>query len=190
MVQTGPVGTVDRLVVGLLQGDYVAEYSSQGGSIVLATRAAGEGSDGLVAWRGRWHEAYAWVNVPDAPHAVYLDALDGLASTDTPEGLLVRLTRRAARFDRLTVTKHVPGAGLLSFVKPADAPGQVPAWRGARVRSGEVWRQALPEEAVGAGAAVLVHLSRDAVTVLHPDVPTDAAPGLEVLERISSITWG
>ena len=45
--------------------------------------------------------------------------------------------------------------------------------------SGEVWRQALPEEAVGAGAAVLVHLSRDAVTVLHPDVPTDAAPGLE-----------
>ena len=192
MFQTGPVGTVDRLIVGLLQGDYVAEYSSQGGSILLAQRAPDapdDGSPGLVAWRGRWHEAYAWVNVPDAPQSVYLERLAGLTFEDTPEGLLVRLTRADARFERLTVTKHVPGAGLLTFVPAQHAPGQLPQWQGARVRSGELWKQSLPEEAVGPGAVVLVHLCGDAVTTLHPQRPKDAELGLSLLERVRAISW-
>ncbi len=188
MVQTGPVGTVDRLVDGLLGGDYIAEYSSQGGMIVLASRA--DASQGLVAWRGRWHEAYAWINVPGAPQSVFMDELRGMAFTDTPEGLLIRLTTPGARFDRLSATKVIPGAGFCEFTRAADAAGNLPKWAGAKLRSGETWRQSLPSEAVGDGAVVLVHATPDVVTVIHPDEPGAEAASLRVLQQVESVRWG
>jgi hypothetical protein len=189
MVQTGPVGTVDRMVEGLLKGDYVAEYSAQGGTIVLASNA--DASQGLVAWRGAYHEAYTWVNVPGASHAAYLADLDGMAFTDTPEGLLVKLTLPGAVFDQISVTKDVPGAGFVEFRRATDAAADLPKWAGAKLRSGETWRQTLPPEAVGDNAVVLVHASPQVVAVIHPEAPGDQASdaSLRLLQRVDALTW-
>jgi hypothetical protein len=184
--QTGPLGTIDGHVLHLLQGQFVAEYSATGGRYLIAS--APDGSAGLVAWRGRWHEAYCWVNDANASHETALGNLEGLAFLDTPSGLRAQLTNPAEEYLRITAVKHVPAVGFLEFTRTADSGQALPRWSGAKVRSGEVWKQKTPPEAGGLGY-VLVHASPEVVTVLNPREGGDEARGLQFLAGLASVSW-
>ena len=182
--ETGPVGTVDGHVAVLLAGSYVAEYRAQSGTFLLAYAA--DRSVGLVAWQGRWHEAYCWVNEPDAVHAQMLDKLDRLAFTDTPAGLRVGLPA-GETYQRIIATKHVPGIGFLQVAQAATQVAALPTWSGHPVRVGEVWRQISDAEEAGV-TPVLVCASPTAVVSLHPRGGTEDA-GLGFLAGLNSLNW-
>ena len=181
--ETGPVGTVDGHVAVLLEGSYVAEYPAQGGTFLLAQRA--DRSAGLVAWQGRWHEAYAWVNEPNASHAKMLASFEGMTFADGPAGLRVGLAA-GETYQKVTVTKHIPGIGFLKATQAAAAATSLPTWSGLKVRSGEVWRQV--SDADTDVTPVLVCAAPTAVVALHPRGGTEDE-GLSFLTGLSSITW-
>ena len=103
-------------------------------------------------------------------------------------GLVIRLDIVGASFERFTVTKHVPSVGFCEFTKATDAATALPQWSGAKVRSGEVWSQALPKEAVG-DAKVLVHASPEVVTVVHPRGSGGMTAALQFAEGLASVRW-
>ena len=183
--ETGPVGTVDGHVAVMLTGSYVAEYPAQGGTFLLAANA--DRSLGLVAWQGRWHEAYCWVNEPDATHLQMLSHLDDLTFTDTPAGLRVGLPPGHA-YQRITATKHVPQIGFLQITQAATEAAALPSWSGRRVRAGEVWRQ-ITDAKDADPTSVLVCASASAVVSLHPRGGTEDA-GLDFLTGLGSLHWG
>jgi hypothetical protein len=182
--ETGPVGTVDGHVAVLLGGSYIAEYRAQGGTFLLA--AAADHSLGLVAWQGRWHEAYCWVNEPDASHTQMLAYLDRLTFADTPAGLRVG-PPAGQTYQRITASKHVPGIGFLQITQAATAVTSLPAWAGHQVRVGEVWRQ-ISDAEEAKPTTVLVCVSPTAVVSLHPRGGTEDA-GLGFLTGLSSLIW-
>ena len=182
--ETGPVGVVDGHVAVLLAGSYTAEYRGQGGTFLLA--AAADRGAGLVAWQGRWHEAYCWVNEPGASHAQMLEKLDRLTFVDAPAGLRVSLPA-GQTYQRITATKHVPGIGFLEITSAAAAAAALPTWAGHRVRVGEVWRQ-ISDAKEADPKVVLVCASPTAVVSLHPRGNTEDA-GLDFLTGLSALSW-
>jgi hypothetical protein len=182
--ETGPVGTVDGHVAVLLDGAYIAEYPAQGGTFLLA--ASTDRSTGLVAWQGRWHEAYCWVNEAGASHAQMLDHLDKLTFTDTPAGLQVA-PPPGETYQRITATKHVAAIGFLNFSQAATRAAELPAWSGHRIRAGEVWRQ-ITDAKDADPKPVLVCASPSAVVTLHPRGGSEDA-GLGFLTGLQSFTW-
>lgn len=184
--ETGPVGTVDGHVAVILDGDYVGEYAAQGGTYLLAQNA--DRSLGLVAWRGRWHEAYCWVNIPEATHSQMLQLLDGLTFTDTPAGLRVR-PAPGESYQRITATKHVPGVGMASIVRTPQVARELPLWSGLKIRVGEVWRQRTEADIPGAELSSLVCATLTAVISLHPRDGGDEATALAFLSRMYKVSW-
>ncbi|GIH05331.1 hypothetical protein Rhe02_33980 [Rhizocola hellebori] len=182
--ETGPVGTVDGHVAVLLEGSYIAEYEAQGGTFLLAATA--DRATGLVAWQGRWHEAYCWVNEPGATHVQMLSKFDRLTFVDTPAGLRVELPS-GETYQRITANKHVPDIGFLQIVQAATAAAALPAWSGHRVRVGEVWRQ-LSDAKDASPTTVLVCASPTAVVSLQPRGGTEDA-GLGFLTGLSTVSW-
>jgi hypothetical protein len=182
--ETGPVGTVDGHVAVLLHGTYVAEYPAQGGTFLLASDAVE--SLGLVAWQGRWHEAYCWVNEPRATHAQMLGRLEGLAFTDTPAGLRVALPSGQS-WQRITATKHLPPVGYLTVRKAATEEASLPAWSGHRVAVGEVWRQ-ISDAEEAAPKPVLVCATPTAVATLNPRGSSEDE-ALAFLSKLSTLHW-
>lgn len=184
--ETGPLGTVDGHIAVLLGGDYVAEYAGQGGTFRLAQRP--DRSAGLVVWQGRWHEAYCWVNRPDATHAQMLAHLDGLAFTDTPAGLRVR-PAPGESYQRITATKHLPGVGMANLTRTALVARELPRWSGHPIRVGEVWRQRIEADIPGAEVAALVCATPSVVISLHPRDGGDEAAALTFLSTLEEATW-
>jgi hypothetical protein len=184
--ETGPVGTVDGHVEILLQGKYVAEYAGQGGTFLLAQNA--DNSTGLVAWQGRWHEAYCWVNVPNATHGQMLENLAGLSFTDTPAGLLVR-PRDTEAYQRITVTKHLPGIGFAKISQTVRVANELPTWSGRRVGAGEVWRQEVAADVPGNHPAAIVCASPTAVITIDVRDGGTEDTAYEFLAALGSATW-
>ena len=184
--ETGPVGTVDGHVAILLSGQYVAEYAGQGGTFLVAQNA--DNSMGLVAWQGRWHEAYGWVNVPNATHAQALETLADLSFTDTPAGLLVR-PRDTEVYQRITVTKHIRGIGYARITQTARVANELPTWSGHRVRVGEVWRQEVAAEVGGRHPAALVCATPTAVITVDARDGGTEDTALEFLTALTAVTW-
>jgi len=172
--ETGPVGTVDGHVAVLLNGTYLAEYPAQGGTFLLAANV--DGSIGLVAWQGRWHEAYCWVNEPRATHAQMLGNLDDLTFTDTPAGLRVALPSGQS-WQRITAQKNLPSIGYLTVRKAATEEAALPTWSGHRLAVGEVWRQ-ISDAKEAAPTPVLVCATPTAVATLNPRGSSVTRPSL------------
>lgn len=185
-LMVAPVGVTDHNVRVLLDGDYVGEYTRQGGTVLVAARA--DRTQSLIAWQGRWHEAWSWVNVEGASQAQCLALLDGLTFSDSPRGLRVGLGRGMA-WERIDVLKNVPGVGELRFERPELRVDDIPRWAGARVRGGEAWRQSLPDDVMGAGRSRIVLVGPQAwVTVLNTAQVADDA-GLELVSAIEAVSW-
>jgi hypothetical protein len=184
--ETGPVGTVDGHVEILLAGKYVAEYAAQAGTFLLAQNA--DNSTGLVAWQGRWHEAYCWVNVPNPTHAEMLEAFAGLSFTDTPAGLLVR-PRKTEAYQRITANKHIPGVGFAKIAQTARVAQELPTWSGRKVGAGEVWRQRVAADVGGEHPAALVCASPTAVITIDARDGGNEDTALAFLTALGSVTW-
>ncbi|MEU8611323.1 hypothetical protein AB0C29_25390 [Actinoplanes sp. NPDC048791] len=182
--ETGPAGTVDGHVAVLLNGKYVAEYPAQGGTYLLAANV--DGSVGLVAWQGRWHEAYCWVNEPRATHAQMLSKLDDLTFADAPAGLQVGLPSGQS-WQRITAFKHLPPVGYLTVRKAATEEASLPAWSGHRVAVGEVWRQ-ISDAKEAAPKPVMVCATPTAVATLNPRESSEDE-ALAFLTGLSALHW-
>lgn len=184
--ETGPVGTVDGHVAVLLDGAYVAEYAGQGGTFLLAQNA--DKSTGLVAWQGKWHEVWAWVNVPDATHNQMMEPLNGLSFTDMPGGVRVR-PRDTEEYQRITATKHLPGVGFAKITQTAAVARDLPAWSGLRVSAGEIWRQRVASDIPGNHKAALVCASPTTVVTIDPRDGGDEEGALAFLSALESAVW-
>ena len=182
--ETGPVGTVDGHVAILLEGRYVAEYPAQGGTFLLAWNA--DGSMGMVAWQGRWHEVFCGVNLPQATHAQMLAALDDLTFTDTPAGIRVGLPA-GQEWQRITAVKHLPDVGYLQVVKAVADPGVLPAWSGHRIAVGEVWRQ-ISDAKEANPTPVLVCGTPTAIATLTPRESSEDE-ALDFLSGLGTMHW-
>lgn len=187
---TGPRGTVEGHVHYLLKGRIVERLSARfGGEYLIARSDVDERA--LGAWQGPFHEVYGWVNEPTTNGAEVLRMFDRLTFVDEPAGVRVRtqpIPRETLYAEQ--VSKHVPGVGFLGIYRGADAVDLVPAWSGAKVPTGEVWRQ-VADTPGGSGRAAFVHASRSTVSVLEADPHTldDDAARLRFLESLAGISW-
>ncbi|HYN66097.1 MAG TPA: hypothetical protein VES93_04355 [Ornithinibacter sp.] len=187
MLELAPRGVVDELVHSVLEGDYVAEYTHGSGVVLLASNDTG--SEGLVAWRGRWHEAYCWVNEAGVGHDVYLAPFAGIRLTDHRDGIRVEFVDPGSRWERLEALKTVPDVGLVSVRRTPDLVHALPRWAGARVRSGELWRQDLEPEAVPGGGAAFVLANEEAVLTIHPESRARHAEAVALAGELDAVRW-
>lgn len=183
--QAAPLGNSGPIFDRVLKGRITDEVSVQGGRFIVAHSSVDEGV--LMAWQGRWNEVFDFVNDSNITLAQVLRRFDRLTFHDSHLGVRVEVGKiPTERIYDEQVHKPVPGVGYLAVLSPADAAGLVPKWRGATVRSGEVWRK----EAVEGGRPILVHASLQAVTLLYPEgSASDEMPRLMFLDHVQSITW-
>lgn len=189
-LMTGPRGTVEGHVHYLLKGTVTERLSARfGGEFLIARSEVDERA--LGAWQGPFHEVYGWVNEPTANGAEILRMFDRLTFLDEPDGVRVRTQPipRETLYGEL-VDKHVPGVGFLGIYRGPDAAGLVPGWAGAKVGTGEVWRQTVDTPG-GSSKPAFVHASRTTVSVLEADPlsPDDEAGRLRFLESLVEISW-
>ena len=98
-------------------------------------------TQGLVLWRGPHHEVQTYI-----PSALALDgeaAVDymaGLEFIDSPSGCVIEPASPGESVDVRESFTYAPGVAGLNFHPPAIGLGYLPAWRGAQVRAGEVWK--------------------------------------------------
>ncbi|GIM81773.1 hypothetical protein [Salinispora arenicola] len=183
--QVAPLGNSGPIIDRVLKGRVTDEVSVHGGRFIVARSSVDEGV--LMAWQGRWHEVFDFVNDSSITLAQAWRRFDRMTFHDSPLGVRVEVGKiPAERIYDEQVHKPVPGVGYLAILPPVDAAGLVPKWRGATVRSGEVWRK----EAVEGGRPILVHASLQAVTLLYPEGSArDETPRLTFLDQVQSITW-
>lgn len=189
--QVGPVGIVELHTEYILKGEIVDRLSFAGGSLVVARSHVDE--RGLAAWQGRWHAVYAWLNTPGTTVSTVIGLFDRLEFVDSPAGVVVRTgSVPAETLYAEQVTKHIPGAGLLSITPAQDAMSLIPTWSGARVRSGEVWQKTVPT-ATGT-ARWFLHASPTAVTVVERE-PNELADSVQdtqrltFLDQLAGLSW-
>jgi len=183
--EIAPAGNLEPLLAEVRPGRVIEELSAQGG--LLRIGRVDEDGQHVAAWTGRWHEVRAWMPPSDTPARQALAHFEGLRFHDSPLGVRVEpFAVPAARIEAEDVIKLVPGIGFLNIMRADNAAGLVPAWSGARVRSGEVWRKTDSETNV----PLLLHASVTAVTVIHgqsPAGPTSAQ--LDFLDRLIDLSW-
>lgn len=91
------------------------------------------------------------------------------------------------------MSKRIPNIGVLDNKQAATALDLVPAWSGARVPTGEVWRLGTAA-AVNDGATAptqLLHATESTVTVLSGDGENyhREEPRLRFLKELRHISW-
>lgn len=188
--EAAPVGAFEAHLEQTLRGKLVERLAVQGGELLLGHDP--ENSTSLAAWRGRWHDLYTWISgpLPDARKlaGIYAD----LAITDGPSGATARprLPSQVKQYG-IEAKTWIPGIAFLTVLDGADAVDLVPAWAGARVRSGEVWRKTVDGGDGGRGRELYVHASSTAVTLALPDRPDDPDAGQRVLDFVADldVTW-
>lgn len=194
----GPPTAVDTAVQGVLNGKVRDRFSFAGGEIVIAD-PADRTMETLGAWVGPWHVMYGWFGDALRSTAQITGFFSGLAFTDTPDGLRVR--SRSEKFDRVWVTKQIPGVGQLRIMDGAVGANLLPAWAGARTAAGEFWKDGPHEHPDGDPDTSYLFGSDSAVALLQPDVGFlmfDAAAAARVnsdqravdfLSDIQELTW-
>jgi hypothetical protein len=181
--ETAPAGNIEELLARVRPGLVVEELSLQGGRLLIGR--VDEDGQYVAGWTGRWHEVRTWLPPTDKPAHEALRSFDGLRFHDSPLGVRVELAPvPAARIEAEDVIKMVPGVGILNILRADSAAGLVPAWSGARVRSGEVWRKT--DESTS--EQLLLHVSVTAVSVLYGETPLGNAQ-LNFLDQLVDLSW-
>lgn len=137
---------------------------------VLVTRDAND-EESMAAWCGPWNSLLLFRTGPAPAFESFLQVFDAFRIADTPEGL--QLSPRFARqveFEAFRVFREIPGIGDLRIQRPAQSEVVLPAWAGARSRTGEIWKQSFsPGGEIGrARPEMLVLATATAVTQLIP----------------------
>ncbi|MEV6105051.1 hypothetical protein AB0M28_10090 [Streptomyces sp. NPDC051940] len=148
----GPVSLGESVAASLGVTAYDSELTFQGGTLLTAVTEEREPRSGLlerpllVVWRGR---RYAMVTrLYGLDTASVLALLRTLRITETGAGLvLVPDAAAGSGFaGAATVTKEVPGLGLVEFTRRGKGHGdQLPPWKGVAVGSGELFRDTLSD---------------------------------------------
>lgn len=147
----------------------------------------------FAAWRGRWHELQLTeVGTADRQH--YTRVFDALAWTDRPDGMLVRgASAGRVNFEPFVLFKDVPGVGDLKIERPGKSAAELPAWRGAMTRNGEMWRQPLGDGAAGrARPESLVIATPTAVAELMPGPAGEHTADADIAARTAkalAVAW-
>lgn len=184
-----PVGNYDMVLDRVLAGRWAEMVEAQGGHFLIGHSDSAD--QGLAIWRGLWHEVATWLPDPKLAGSEALRYFARLAFSDSPEGLIVTPMLPAAdEVDVLDVSKRVPGVGFLDIRKPRTAHQLVPVWSGAKVATGEVWREELsptPDQS----DVVLIHATPTTVTTLTGRNGEAAhwEPRLEFLQRLTELSW-
>jgi hypothetical protein len=155
------------------------EFAVQGGRLRTTRIAHYDERVGLedhllaVMWQGRNYSMFIPMYGARAADAVRLFHL--LRVTEHADGVTVasRDAKRAGIAEPADVAKEVPGVGLLEITALTRTTARrLPAWSGARVSGGELFRDTLDDDTTyfllatsSAMVTVLPHETRQAVTV-------------------------
>jgi hypothetical protein len=155
------------------------EFSVQGGTLRTTRLTHYDERVGLedhllaVMWQGRNHSMFIPMYGARAADAVHLFRL--LRITEHADGITVasRNPKRAGIAEPADVAKEVPGVGLLEITALTRTTARrLPAWPGARVSGGELFRDTLDDDTPyfllatsSAMVTVLPHEPRQAVAV-------------------------
>lgn len=177
-------GNYDWMIATRFEGiDPYREKAGAGEILVYASKRT-DATQGLNLWRGPHHEVQAYLPnllAADGPRAA--EHMQGLAFEDSPVGLTIHPSKLSGE----TVQVHesftyVPMVGSLTFHPAAVGLGFVPAWRGAKVRAGELWQSQDADQ-----PPHLILASPEAVCVL---VPSGDVAGANALTRSSLVAKG
>lgn len=183
----GPIGLGDELAAAAGVTELDEELTFQGGTLRIGhARSYDAGirltEDNLVAvWLGRRYCLVLRLYRASTADAVGL--LRTLVITEHEDGIvLAPQPGSGTEFaDAATVTKQVPGLGLLEMsTRKAGHAGALPAWQGVRTRSGELFQDRL-----GNGSPYFVLAGDDTWVTLLPlaDTAVDRLPA--VADRLS-----
>lgn len=161
---------------GIMKYDFEAEVEqtipAQGGVFIIA-RSRHSHLQGIAVWRGDYHEALVFLLPADEKDfSNPLKNFDGLRFNDSPDGL--RVTAARPEIMEVYVGQvgiFVHGVGSLSISPAENALAQVPTWRGANTRAGEVWTVPVDAEMDPSGAELpdLILANSTVVATLSPD---------------------
>ena len=163
------------------------EFSIQGGRLRTARVTHYDKRVGLedhllaVIWEGRDYSMFVPMYGATAADAVWFFHL--LRLTEHADGLTVatRAPRRAGIAEPAEVVKEVPGVGLLEITALTRTTARrLPAWSGARLPAGELFRDTLDDDTT----YFLLATPSAVVTVL----PHDEGHVRDVPERLETIT--
>ncbi|MGH3756986.1 hypothetical protein [Actinophytocola sp.] len=181
---TGPTGLGDEVAAALGVSRFDEELRFAGGTLVVGhTRRAEPGSriveDLLLAvWRGRRHCLISHLYTASTATAVGI--LRTLGITEHEDGVAVRPEAGSALATPATVVKEIPSLGLLEVTTPsAPQATRLPAWQGARTRSGELFADRLSN-----GDPYFVLAGTDIWATVLPLAGTDTARVPALVDRL------
>jgi len=163
-------GNYDYVIEVLQRGAIYHRLTAQDGEF-LVSASRDPGTQGVALWRGPYHEIATFV-----PHSRLLDAalamrpLMGLTFEDSPEGL--RVIPQPVLNATLSVTEsstYVRGIGTITMRSAAEGMAAVPAWAGAKVPAGELWKVEVVEQGDNETVRYLQLATRSAVMLIAPD---------------------
>jgi hypothetical protein len=161
------------------------EFAVQGGRLRIGHSTLRDAHAGLkervlaAIWEGRRHAVFTHLYHARAADAVGF--FNALTLTEHDEGVSFTPRRRAALAEPAELVKEVPGLGLLEITTlTKQTSRRLPPWPGARVASGELFKDTLEDQ----GIFFLLATPSTLVTVL----PTDEDQLHEVPGRLAGLT--
>ncbi|RAY11613.1 hypothetical protein DPM19_28695 [Actinomadura craniellae] len=131
-----------------------------------------------AVWEGREHAAFTHLYHARAADAVAL--FDLLRPAEHTDGVTLSPARRAALAEPAALVKEVPEVGLLEISPLTERTArQLPPWPGARLASGELFRDEVEDQ----GVYFVLATDTALVTVLPPDEEHAA----EVPDRLAGL---
>jgi hypothetical protein len=161
------------------------EFAVQGGRLRIGHSTLRDAHAGLrervlaAVWEGRRYAVFTHLYHARAADAVGL--FNALTLTEHAEGVAFTPRRRAALAEPAELVKEVPGLGLLEITTlTKQTARRLPPWPGARVASGELFKDTLEDQ----GVFFLLATPSTLVTVL----PVDENRIREVPGRLARLT--
>jgi hypothetical protein len=186
----GVSGLAEEVADALGVSGYDEELRFAGGTLLIGrTRRVEPGSriteDILLAvWRGRRHCVIS--HFYDTSTTTAVDILDTLGITEHDDGMALLPTAGSTVVAPATVVKEVPSLGLLEMTVPsAPQATRLPAWKGAKTRSGELFSDRLTN-----GDPYFVLAGPDTWTTVLPLADTDVAQVPALVDQLSTRLLG
>lgn len=180
----GTSGLGDEVATALGVTRFDEEFRFAEGTLIVGrTRRAEPGSriteDLLLAvWRGRRHCLVS--HFYDTSTATAVELLHTLGIAEYEDGVAVRPRSGSELAAPAAVVKEIPTLGLLELTVPeAPQATRLPAWKGARTRSGELFSDRLSN-----GEPYFVLAGADTWTTVLPLADTDVARVPELVDQL------
>jgi hypothetical protein len=161
------------------------EFAVQGGRLRIGHSTLRDAHAGLqervlaAVWEGRRYAVFTHLYHARAADAVGF--FNALTLSEHADGAAFTPRRRAALTEPTELVKEVPGLGLLEVTTlTKQTARRLPSWSGARVASGELFKDTLEDK----GTFFLLATASALVTVL----PTDESRVHEVPRRLAGLT--